>query len=285
MLSDNKNKCLICDAPEYQIIFSYDRPDQYEKVVGVRREGYFRKWVQCRNCGLYYSIYSRDNNLIDKIYASAYRDKCSAWRTASNEAVFESVMALPDGNSETKYRVRWIKQQIQKLRECGMVEFGASPYRMLDIGGGTGVFSYEFQDSDWKSHVIDPDENAQFIESKLNIPLVQKKYESNSFPWTFYLISAIFVLEHLVQPDDFLKSLHHDMNPHSLLYIEVPDALCFKRKSREDDIYNACHLWMFTPQTILALLDRCGFDVFRLCRTKTLRGHYSLMILGGSKWK
>ncbi len=283
MALDTENSCLVCKSSEYSAIFSYEQPDQYEQVVGISAEGYFRKWVQCKNCSFYYSIYSRNQETLDKIYTTDYRGTHAAWRNDSIEATFQRVIALPPDESETKYRISWIKENIRGTWKSGLVKQPKLPYRMLDIGGGTGVFAYEFQDDQWISHVIDPDENAHFIKTKLNIPFVQKMYEPNSFEVVFDLIVAVFVLEHLLHPVDFLKSIHNDLGPQSLLYIEVPDAICFRYKPPEDDIYNSCHLWMFAPQNLISLLNRCGFGVISLYRAKTIRGHYSLMVLASRR--
>ena len=62
-----QTKCMICENDNYKVVFSYDEPDQYEVVAGVSRKGYFRKWIQCHECGFYYSIYSRKAGLINNI--------------------------------------------------------------------------------------------------------------------------------------------------------------------------------------------------------------------------
>jgi len=283
MSSCNPKNCLICQSKDYRVIFSYDEPDQYEVAVEVSKEGYFRKWVQCKQCGFYYSIYSREKNIIDKVYTSAYRDKNSSWRKDSPEERFKRVTALPEGESETKLRVNWIKKNINNNWEYGLLKQDTPPYNVLDIGGGTGVFAYEFQDTNWVMHVIDPNDDSSFIKTKFHIPLVQDYYKPNSFNCKFNLISLIYVLEHLKDPISLIKDLHNDMTSNSFLYIEVPDAICFKYKQAQDDIFNSCHLWMFSPNTLTPLLDRCGFEIFYLDRIKTKRGHYALMVLAGKK--
>ena len=283
ILEINDVACSICNAKDKKIIFSYDQPDQYEVAAGVTKEGYYRHWIQCTVCGFFYSIYSRDPDKLDNLYASAYRDNQSGWRKNSVEETFDKVAALPAEESETKFRVNWIKNHIKEAWDSGLVRKGLAPYRMLDIGGATGVFAYEFQDHEWRSHVIDPDENGNFVQTKLNIPFLQKSYEPNSFEFNFDLISLVFALEHMTEPVRLLQGLHQDMGPYSLLYIEVPDEVAFRLRPREDDIFNSCHIWMFGPHTLTTLLNSCGFEVLALNRTRTKRGHYSLMTLAGRK--
>ena len=73
------------------------------------------------------------------------------------------------------------------------------------------------------------------------------------------------------------------MTSNALLYIEVPDALSSKFKHQDYDTYNSCHLWIFNLKTLTDLLNRCGFEIYSLQLARTLREHYSLMVLGGKK--
>lgn len=282
-MSADFKKCLICKSGDHRVIFSYRAPDKYESAVGVSRTNYFRKWVQCRKCGFYYALYSRGPKILDRLYAAGYRDRQALWRKGSAEDTFRKIIALPKGKSETKFRVAWIKKSIADIWKQGLVKQAKPPYRFLDIGGGAGIFAYEFRDAFWRPSVIDPDEDSRFIREKLKIPLAQTFYQPGSFSGKFTLISLNYVLEHLTRPVAFLKSLRRDMHKDSFLYLEVPDALCFRFLPKGHDIFNACHLWMFDPNTLTKLLDDCGFEVFNLCRIKTIRGHYALMALSGRK--
>lgn len=273
---------MLCRGRNTRIIFSYDHPDQYEKAVGVSDEGYIRKWIQCKHCGLHYSIYSRDETVLDSIYTS-YRSKDVSWRKESPQETFEKVIKLPPEESETVFRVAWIKKHLQKMREDKIIGKGDSPRRLLDIGGGAGIFAHAFQDSEWASSVIDPSADVSFFKERLNIPLVQEYYRPGAFGHPFDIVSLVYVLEHVRDPQALLKSVQNDLGRSSLVYIEVPDALCFRFKPAEDDIFNSCHLWMFNPTTLCSLLDSCGFEIFALDRVKTKRGHLALMVLAGKK--
>lgn len=282
MKKTNLTGCIACKSKKYKIIFSYDEPDQYEKIVGLDTEGYFRKWVKCDNCELYYSVYSRDKKFMDKIYKSEYRNLNSPWRNESPEMKFKKIIELPESESENKYRIRWIKDNINEMLTQNILEKMETPHKLLDIGGGNGVFAYEFQDNNWKSYIVDPDENGKFVKS-YSIEFSQNYYNSGIFNTKFNLISLVFVLEHINKPIDLLKKVKRDMASGSLLYIEVPDAICFKKKTKTDDIFNSCHLWMFSPKTLTLILDECGFEIFSLKRVRTKRGHYSIMALAGKK--
>lgn len=270
--------CLIRQSRDHDVVFSYDKPDSYELAVGVKEEGYSRQWVRCKSCGFYYSVYSRDEDVLDNIYNSAYRHQDSRWRGASAEVTFLKVVMLTEAESEAKYRVKWTKENIQHIWESGLVRRNKPPYLMLDIGGSPGVFAYEFEDEQWKSFLLDPDQNTGFIREKFNIPFLSKKYEPNSFGFTFDLVCAVLAIEHLAKPIDFLESVQSGMGPDSLLCLEVPDAIVFKFQPPDADSYfNSCHLWMFTASTLVRLLEQGGFDVYNLQRTRTIRGLHTLM--------
>lgn len=271
--------CPLCNDPHYQTIFTYNEPDRYELTVGVTADDYWREWVKCKNCGSFYSRYSRGKGVIERIYTADYRAKNAEWRSGTPEEVFYKVISLPEGQSETKFRVKWIKDNIKSLWENQVIQKDNPQYRFLDIGGGTGVFAFEFQDGDWRGHVIDPNEDAVFIRNKLNMPLVQEYYSPKKFNDLFHLVSMIFVLEHLADPTSMLKDLKTDMTRNSFLYIEVPDAIAFERKPKDDDIFNSCHLWMFSPLSLITMLSRGGFELLALDRVKIKRGHYAIMAL------
>jgi hypothetical protein len=279
MMSKN-NSCILCSNNEFDVVAVYSEPDQYELCVGVQdNDKYWRKWVKCTGCGLYYSLYSRDHRKLNKIYLSSYRSKKEPWRQGTNEEIFNETIALPKEKSETKLRINWIKDYINHAKDVGLYKGGNTPYKMLDIGGGNGIFAYEFQDNDWKSHVIDADPNGLFIETKLCIPYLNQYYRPKSFDTSFDLISMVFVLEHLVNPKMILNQLRQDMVRESFLYVEVPDSICFYLKSADDDIFNSCHLWMFSAYTLTELFRQTGYEICALKRVCTLRGHYALMAL------
>lgn len=248
-------------------------------TVGVTENDYFRKWVRCSKCGFFYSIYSRPPKAIHNIYETAYRDKNAQWRKETAEEMFKKITALPERLSETKQRVHWIKETIAEVWGDNIVKKSKPPFSVLDIGGGAAIFAFEFQDRLWRSYIIDPAQNNDFVKKKLKIPLAQEFYKPHRFQRKFTLISLIYVLEHMADPRFILKSIHKDMNDDSFLYIEVPDSMAFRLKPKDDDIFNACHLWMFNPETLTRLLKECGFEVLSVRRIKTMRNHCALMAL------
>ena len=279
---EKKKPCLLCKTKEHKTIRSYKKPDQYEEVVGVSETGYFREWVRCTNCGLYSSVFSRDESILDTIYTDAYRDENAAWRNGSTRTVFKRVVNLPFEESETKIRIQYIKSNLEKLWKYGICERKPLPLNLLDIGGGTAVFAYEFRDDCWDVAIVDACASGEFIE-ELKIPFIQDYYRPKLFECSFDLRSMVFVLEHLKNPGSVLKNIHDELDSNSFLYIEVPDSNCFELKDETDDIFNSCHLYMYSSNTLTCLLDQSGFEVLSLNRVQTIRGHFSIMALATKK--
>lgn len=265
------------------MILSYSSPDQYEKAVSVPEEGYFRNWVRCSQCGLHYSTYSRDPHAMEQIYEIDYRSAAVSWRSASVEEIFNRVIALPYEESETKQRISWIKKQIAEIQQAGLIKKSEGRQKALDVGGSSGVFAYEFQDDQWSVAVIDPSRDGLFLTERYGIPYTQSMYAPGLFGHQFDLVTLLFTLEHVLNPADILEQVAEDMHDDSLLYIEVPDALSFRFKEPDDDIFNSSHLWMFCPASLTRLIDRCGYQLYLLRRTRTVRDHLALTGLFGKK--
>jgi SAM-dependent methyltransferase len=259
---------------------SYEKPDQYEIAIGIKEAFYYRKWVKCYQCSLVFSIYSRPNNAFDYLYEELYRKVGSGgvpWRKLSTEETFELVLKLAPEKSETIYRVNFIKNKIASLTKSDLYS-KKKKYKLLDIGGATGSFAFAFQEKNWKSTIIDPDESGKFIK-KYNIVFKQGWFTSKSFDFKFDLISLIFVLEHVLEPSLLLREIKKSLLPDGLIYIEVPDEIAFYKITPSDDIFNSCHLYMFNPSSLEMLLSQNNFEIMSLDRTKTVRGHFALTCL------
>ena len=273
--------CLICGESAYTLLCRYDAPDSYESSVGVGPEGYERSWVRCVGCGFHYSRYSRGDTVLDRLYERGYRDAVASWRGQTVEETFSKVIALPSDQSETKARIAWIKSNLNKMMAEGRLVWPSPPWNMVDIGGASGVFAHEFKDDQWTASIIDPSAEGRFIES-WGVAYQQQAYSRGIFEKQTHLAALVYTLEHVRAPENMLSSLRDDIAPGGALFIEVPDSMAFDQKPADDDIFNSCHLWMFDPSSMVRFLSSFGFDVLAMKQTKTIRGHFSLMVLAKS---
>lgn len=271
--------CLICGNHEAATIFTYVAPDAYEVAAGVGPKDYSRSWVRCVKCGVHYSRFSRAPDQLDRIYDQKYRSTAESFRLSSPEEVFRKVIALPPEKSESLQRISAIRQAIGRLQDDAVLaRWTNCPHRLLDVGGGSGVFAYLFQDADWRSEIVDPGEQGRFIEQH-GVAYHQRRFDELFDGGPYQLITMNYMLEHVADPGRILSVARRRLDRNGLLYVEVPDELAFAHRPQDDDIFNSCHLWMFGPGPLQRLLAAVGFEILMLTRGRSPRGHYALRVL------
>ncbi len=272
-------RCLICGSFDATAVFTYDAPDCYEAEVGVEADGFERSWVRCAGCGFHYSQYSRDPAVLDRIYDEAYRATNVAWRNATPRETFDAVVQLPLDRSETKQRVRWIKKHLESLTQSGQFHMNGAPCTFLDVGGANAIFAHEFRDTRWQPHVMDPSAAGQALCAELAIPYAHTAMEDAIDRQRYDLVTLTYVLEHLRDPGKALQAARKLVAEDGAIFVEVPDAACFETRPADDDIFNACHLWMFSAADLGRLLWANGFEPVAEERGTSVRGHESLKFL------
>ncbi len=263
--------CPFCSGHDYKTIFKYSKPDQYEERLGITSDSYYRSWVECISCGLLYSRYSRPENIIHKIYTKDYRSSSSEWRIESSKDKFQRIINLPYNESETKQRVTWIKDHLRSFNITGG--------NCLDIGGGSGVFAYEFSSHGWKVSVLDPDTHNSYLNG-YGVNVI-KDYLSDStiFDSKYDFVSLVFVLEHVNQPQSFLKYACAALEANGYLFIEVPSSNSISCRDKHDDVFNSCHLTLFDDKTLSMIAESCGLELVLADEYTTMRNYLSLRAL------
>lgn len=70
-------------------------------------------------------------------------------------------------------------------------------------------------------------------------------------------------LEHDAMVEETLRSCHASLAPHGKVLIKVPNIACWNSKLRGSNwpgIRNPDHVNYFTPQTLVQLLEKCGYS-------------------------
>ena len=138
--------------------------------------------------------------------------------------------------------------------------------RVIDIGCGNGEFlQLLYRTGKCIGTGFDPtlDTDGDTLRSQTGIFLTGGTFPEK-YPEHADLYITRHVLEHLDEPVLFLQNIHNAMEAAgSVLYIEVPDGeYLLKTCSVWDIIYE--HYSIFTPRSLLYLLERTGFSVIRL---------------------
>ncbi|MFD2727399.1 class I SAM-dependent methyltransferase [Hyunsoonleella rubra] len=79
---------------------------------------------------------------------------------------------------------------------------------------------------------------------------------------TFDILTCNHVLEHILDPKEFLLTLKGFMHKESVLYIEVPNIA--DNRVKGIGALHIGHVLYFDPLTLKLLLEKCGFEVLKL---------------------
>lgn len=160
------------------------------------------------------------------------------------QAVFESTTGLSSSRSQ---RLFACLQQALELPASGS---------LLDVGCGNGALLRVVSQAlpDWRLWGTElNDRHKREVES---IPRVQAMHAG--FPWEapgpFDAVTVIHVLEHIVNPVEFLQNIARQVNESGLLIVESPNA-----PANPFDILIADHCTHFTVQSMHSILTRGGF--------------------------
>lgn len=136
---------------------------------------------------------------------------------------------------------------------------------MLDIGSGTGSLVLEAKNEGWNATGIEA--NPTFIEESLNKNL---KIIQGFFPeamqeidlHSYNFISMLDVLEHLVNPVEFLRLVKQYLSSAGILLIQVPNlnSLLIRLDGEKNNNFCIGHWSYFTPATLDKVLQQVGFE-------------------------
>ena len=142
--------------------------------------------------------------------------------------------------------------------------------RILDIGCGYGHFLKIMEGHGWKADGIDPSPNTVSYARKEGLDVVNITIDEASLPESsFNAVTMFYVLEHLTDPLNALRKVHHLLVPGGAVIIRVPHTtpvvrlLSFLKIS--NNLYDApFHLFDFSPSAITRLLEKSGFTSIKV---------------------
>jgi SAM-dependent methyltransferase len=137
----------------------------------------------------------------------------------------------------------------------------------LDIGSAAGYFVSYLKKREWNSIGIDTSDECVDIGKKYGINLIKGDYLKTDFEDKFSLITLWATIEHLHQPDFFLKKIYNDLTDHGILYMSTCRADGFnfmKLFGPKWRYYNfPQHLYFFSYKQLKKLLQNNGFEIIK----------------------
>jgi SAM-dependent methyltransferase len=209
---------------------------------------------ECNECHLRFTNPIPDETEIGKYYQS--QDYIS--HTNTSEGFINKIYQLV--RSVTLLNKKNLIQKAAKLRAG----------KIMDIGCGTGEFLNMMHKAGWNVSGLEPDEGARRLANsnyQLQISPPDKLFElsENSFD----VITMWHVLEHVHRLDDYMDQISKILKPDCTLFIAVPNYTSFDANHYNHDwaAYDVPrHLYHFSPQSMIKLLDRFHFKLEKMKR-------------------
>ena len=266
-------RCSLCAGQDWRDILTVDQPDRFEQSIGVKSQGYMRRWVECRQCGGATNLLPKESALrLASLRAAYYEIDFMASDIGDK---YRRVMSMPASESDNAGRVDRVMNFVRRWSGAS-----AQP-RVMDIGAGTGVFLSRLVDRTagaWKCLGVEPDPRAAAHLRELDkFAVIEAMYLGQSELGRFNLVTLNKVLEHIEQPLPFLMQVVQSLVPEDgLLYVEVPDKLTTRLRSSDDNILGALHCHLYDPTSLGHLLRLAGLELLCVNRIAEPSGKLSV---------
>ncbi|MCK9368652.1 class I SAM-dependent methyltransferase [Candidatus Dojkabacteria bacterium] len=232
--------CPICMGNEFSVIAKKDR------------FGFDANFCVCKKCGLVMTNPRLAKESLSDFYVKYYRDIYN-----KNPKDIESYFLKEEkrGRRIFSFVNNFLKGVIKNAN-------------VLEVGSGAGGILTEFKKAG--ANVVGVDfgndifinygrkKGIDLLKGDLSLPELNKK--------NYDLIIFSHVLEHLENPMDDLNLASQLLKENGIIYIEVPGIKEIGCKSDFDflNYLQNAHLWHFTKQSILNLLNKGNFEVLKI---------------------
>ncbi|MEZ5618822.1 MAG: class I SAM-dependent methyltransferase [Rhodocyclaceae bacterium] len=272
------SNCAICGGCLDRELLAIREPDRFERHLGVARDGYLRRWVECSGCGAVTNVYPE--GVIESLesLASGYYEV--DFKSSTIGQKYAVVMSLPAERSDNAQRVERIQSFLSEWRS---IEGGAKS-RAIDIGAGTGVFLSRFLQAAsrdgqvWSAVAVEPDPvAAEHLRGLGQFSVRQEVFSGKSGLTGFDLCTLNKVIEHLADPVWLLHEASSALDPQQgVLYVEVPAKETLFHRLSDDNILGALHRHLYDVVSLNAAISRAGLVVMRIERLYEPSGKISI---------
>lgn len=214
----------------------------FTRINNIDRYGLFYPTGICNNCGnVQQEAYFTNDVLID-IYENFYH---KIFNPDSVENIFHTMKHT---------RAQSIYKYVTSI---------AKPKKVLEVGCGAGGILSLFLEKGCDVLGLDYDENKLNFAKKNGVNVRKGSIEKLECNQKYDLIILSHVLEHIVNPKDFLVKLHQHLNQDGVLYIEVPSLEFVKNGGYFFELsyyWQFAHTIHFTKKSLQLLLNQAGFN-------------------------
>jgi len=134
---------------------------------------------------------------------------------------------------------------------------------ILDVGCGDGVFLTSMSD-EWSKQGLEPSASGATLARKKNLDVAQGRLHDAPRRYDADLISALDVIEHVIDPHHFVDSFKLHLRPGGVVLLLTGDADSYPAKiaGPQWSYLRWCgHISVFSQTGLRKLLQRHGFEI------------------------
>ena len=230
------NTCYLCGKPNLEVIRTKLRYDIRRNVL------------KCRECGLVF-LEKKERNLrgyYEKDYRKLYSPVIG--KEVSSGERFDIYLPFQ------KSRIEDIKPYLNPNMKA------------LEIGCASGYFLYALRDLVQECVGIEFNKSdVEFAQKKCGVKIYDRPIEETDIPLEYFdIVFMLYVVEHLEDPIQFLRTVRKYIKPGGYIYMEVDninDSLLsiYGIEEYADFYYREPHIFYFSPKTLKNVVEKGGF--------------------------
>lgn len=216
-------------------------------IIG-ERDGWRVQW--CAACGFAHLEKLPDEAALSHFYESEF------WQTTK-------AGALDKIESQAAWWKAIYGDWLDRLAELAPNPY-PSPRRLIDVGSGYGHFMAQAYAAGWLIQGVEPNQDAAEQSIK---PVFAGTWQHVAFTYKAQAVAALWLIEHLPEPLEFLAWCREQLVPGGVLLAVVPNDFSVVQLSANESVkrpywwIDPTHLNYFTPATFGNLLGRAGFHL------------------------
>lgn len=226
---------------------------------------------ECLSCKTLYVSPRPDKKYFDAYYKDSETTKY--WATVFYKAT-----------EKNRREMLWLPKA--KMVREKINTFSPDTQKIIDIGGGYGIFIEEFlKISPIKHLIVEPSEHlSQACKAKGLKVLVKflEEIEASDLPPVKKTFVSFELFEHLYDPKKFLKTLYKVMNTNDMFIFTTLSGMGVDIRTLWENskaVSPPMHLNFFNPKSVEVLLQNVGFEVIEV----TTPGKLDIDIINNNK--